>query len=219
MVLKDVNAPKRSPSAYILFCQKNRASVADDNPEATMVEMSAILGKMWSETKETDRAPFVNSALKSKAKYTKELEAYKQTNGYVEFQKRKMGHKLIAKYASRIPGAKRKNLYKTFPNDPNKPKKPSSAYFLFSNDNRNEVAGNNPGAGLAVIGKILGNMWKKANATTKAKYERENKRSQETYYTALGKYESTPQCKAYRELREQYDAEKKQMAKKGSRNK
>eukprot|EP00494_Astrolonche_serrata_P027659 UN27923 len=129
MVLKDPNAPRRTQSAYMFFCQKNRERLADDNAESSMVEISAMLGKMWSETSESDRVSYVNASSKSKANYEKEMEAYRQTNEYAEFQKRKQTHNLIAKYAIRIPGAKKKNLYKSFPSDPNKPKQPSSGFF------------------------------------------------------------------------------------------
>eukprot|EP00494_Astrolonche_serrata_P023010 UN23267 len=111
------------------FCDKHRDDVMNDNPNAIMVEVSAMLGKMWSETNENSRAPFVSSMQKSKARYEKEMEAYRQTNEYVEFQKRKNLHNLIAKYVDRIPDAKKRTVYKSFPTDPNKPKGPNNAFF------------------------------------------------------------------------------------------
>eukprot|EP00494_Astrolonche_serrata_P002377 UN02383 len=87
-----------------------------------MVEISALMGKLWSETSEKARAPFVTAMEKSKAKYEKEMESYRQTSEYEEFQKRKKSHNLIAKYVERIPDAKKKSCYKSFPTDPNKPK-------------------------------------------------------------------------------------------------
>eukprot|EP00494_Astrolonche_serrata_P022590 UN22847 len=103
--------------------------MGNDNPDASMVELSSMLGKLWAEQNEKDRSPFVKKATTAKAKYDKAMEAYKQTSEYAEFQKLKRSHNLIAKYAIRIPGSKKKNMYKTFPSDPNKPKRPSSAYF------------------------------------------------------------------------------------------
>eukprot|EP00494_Astrolonche_serrata_P026807 UN27070 len=86
MVLKDENAPERTRSAYMYFCDKHRDDVMNNNPDSIMVEVSAILGKMWSETSEKTRSPFVSKMEKSKAKYEKEMEAYRQTSEYVEFQ-------------------------------------------------------------------------------------------------------------------------------------
>eukprot|EP00494_Astrolonche_serrata_P022663 UN22920 len=129
MVLRDVNAPTRTRSAYMYFCDKHRDSVENDNPDASMVEVSALMGKLWSETSEKARAPFVSKMEKSKAKFEKEMEVYRQTSEYEEFQKTKKTHNLIVKYVEKIPDAKKKNVYKSFPSDPNKPKKPMSSYF------------------------------------------------------------------------------------------
>eukprot|EP00494_Astrolonche_serrata_P001931 UN01937 len=93
-----------------------------------MVEISAVLGKMWSETSDKSRTPFVNAAAKSKAKFDKEMETYRQTSEYTEFQKRRNLHMLIQKYVEKIPGAKKKNVYKVFPTDPNKPKQASTSF-------------------------------------------------------------------------------------------
>eukprot|EP00494_Astrolonche_serrata_P026817 UN27080 len=60
-----------------------------------MIEISAVLGKMWSETGEKARTPFVKSSEKSKAKFDKEMEVYRQTPEYSEFQKRRNMHMLI----------------------------------------------------------------------------------------------------------------------------
>eukprot|EP00494_Astrolonche_serrata_P021991 UN22240 len=140
-----------------------------------MVEISAALGKLWSETSEKARTPFVNSSAKSKAKYDKEFEAYRQTSGYTDFQKRRNLHNLIQKYVQKIPGAKKKNVYKVFPTDPNKPRQPSSSYFLFANDNRDSMMKKNPDATMAEIGKMLGAAWKKVSATSRSKYENNRK--------------------------------------------
>eukprot|EP00494_Astrolonche_serrata_P017223 UN17403 len=55
------NAPERTRTAYMYFSDKYRDDVMNNNPDAIMVEVSAMLGKMWSETSENARAPFVSS--------------------------------------------------------------------------------------------------------------------------------------------------------------
>eukprot|EP00494_Astrolonche_serrata_P022230 UN22487 len=206
MVMRDENAPQRTRTAYMFFCDKNRNKVVKNNPDSTMVEISALMGKLWSETNEKARAPFVTSMEKSKAKYEKEMEAYRQTSEYTEFQKKKNLHNLIAKYVEKIPGAKKKIAYKTFPSDPNKPKRPLSAYFLFSNDNRDSVTKKNPDASMAEIGKMLGEAWKKASGTVRSNTKTECK-LKEKYDVAFEKYQSTKKCKEYLALREEYDKE------------
>eukprot|EP00494_Astrolonche_serrata_P026107 UN26368 len=114
MVMRDENAPQRTRTAYMYFCDKNRSNVSNDNPDSTMVEISALMGKLWSETSEKARAPFVTAMEKSKAKYEKEMESYKQTPEYEEFQKKKKLHNLIAKYVEKIDGAKKRMCIKHF---------------------------------------------------------------------------------------------------------
>eukprot|EP00494_Astrolonche_serrata_P026508 UN26770 len=140
-----------------------------------MVEISAALGKLWSETSEKARTPFVNSSAKSKAKFDKEMEAYRQTSEYMDFQKRRNLHNLIQKYVEKISGAKRKTFIKYFQLIPNKPNQPSSSYFLFANDNRDSMMKKNPDATMAEIGKMLGAAWKKVSTTSRSKYEKQQK--------------------------------------------
>eukprot|EP00494_Astrolonche_serrata_P002381 UN02387 len=79
-----------------------------------MTEVMAALGKMWSETSDKVRTPFATQAAKSKAKYDKEMEKYRQTPEHTEFQKRRNLHMLIQKYVNQIEGAKRKAFIKYF---------------------------------------------------------------------------------------------------------
>eukprot|EP00494_Astrolonche_serrata_P022182 UN22439 len=101
-----------------------------------MIEIGAMLGKMWSETSEKARAPFVSKMEKSRSKYEKEMEKYKQTSEYSEFQKKRKVHDLVSKYVAKMPNAKKRAVYTQFPSDPNKPKSPGSSYFIFANEKR-----------------------------------------------------------------------------------
>eukprot|EP00494_Astrolonche_serrata_P022987 UN23244 len=79
----------------MLFCDKNRDKVVKNNPDYAPSEVMAALGKMWTETSDKVRTPFVNTASKSKAKYDKEMEKYRQTPEFTEFQKKRKSHMLI----------------------------------------------------------------------------------------------------------------------------
>merc|ERR1712071_441256 len=56
--------------------------------------------------------------------------------------------------------------------DPNCPKKPSTAFFLFMADNRERIKQEHPGIAPAQIGKILGGEWKVFDPVQKGEYER-----------------------------------------------
>merc|ERR1719420_2367108 len=55
--------------------------------------------------------------------------------------------------------------------DPNAPKKPSTAFFLFMADNRQRVKDENPNITPAHIGKVLGEEWRELDQKDKAEYE------------------------------------------------
>lgn len=55
--------------------------------------------------------------------------------------------------------------------DPNAPKRPLSAYMLFSQDKRAEVKEEKPDVTFGEIGKILGAKWKEADEAERKPYE------------------------------------------------
>lgn len=55
--------------------------------------------------------------------------------------------------------------------DPNAPKRPTTAYFYFMNENRARIKKENPSVTFGEIGKLLGEQYKKLSAAEKKKYE------------------------------------------------
>jgi len=51
--------------------------------------------------------------------------------------------------------------------DPNRPKRPMSAFVLFGQDNRDRIKKENPTATFGEVGKLLGEEWKKASDAQK----------------------------------------------------
>eukprot|EP00494_Astrolonche_serrata_P022115 UN22371 len=74
----------------------------------------------------------------------------------------------------------------------------------------------NPDASLAEIGKMLGEAWKKASATAKSKYAKQQQKLKEKYDTMLQNIKKQRNRKKYLALREEYLAERKKMNSKQS---
>merc|ERR1719378_1544771 len=55
--------------------------------------------------------------------------------------------------------------------DPNAPKRPMGAYFLFMNDHRDATKAENPGLKIGEIAKLLGQKWANIEKEEKEKYE------------------------------------------------
>jgi hypothetical protein len=58
---KKSDKPKRPLSSYILFCQEQRAHVKSKNPNATGTQITTLLGQMWKELSQEDKARYSSS--------------------------------------------------------------------------------------------------------------------------------------------------------------
>merc|ERR1719427_1300912 len=111
----------------------NRKRVVQGMPTGYSIkQLSTKLGEMWASLPEEQKVP-LNEQYKEEMKvFVKHMAVYKRTSNYTKFRKQKEEHALMK--------AKSKKFHK----DPNKPKAPSSAYFLFLADKREETKMNFP---------------------------------------------------------------------------
>ena len=72
--------------------------------------------------------------------------------------------------------------------DPNAPKRPMSAYFLFMNDMRSSVREKNPDFGIGDIAKAMGKMWGEISPAEKAKYEKLAAEARKKWETDVAEY-------------------------------
>merc|ERR1712065_102831 len=75
---KDPNAPKGPVTAFLLFNKEVRASVKEENPEATFAEIGKKIGEKWKSLTDSEKKPFQDKADVAKAKYQRELAEYKK---------------------------------------------------------------------------------------------------------------------------------------------
>jgi high mobility group protein B1 len=76
--VKDPNAPKRSLSAFFWFCNDERGKVKEKNPEYGVGDIAKELGRRWSDADPESKGKFEAMAEKDKARYDKEMTAYKK---------------------------------------------------------------------------------------------------------------------------------------------
>merc|ERR1712179_615556 len=72
--------------------------------------------------------------------------------------------------------------------DPNAPKKPLSAYFLFSQDERLKVKAEYPDYSITEVAKELGRRWASIDPAVKQSYEQRYQESRRQYEQALQAY-------------------------------
>ena len=73
---KDPNAPKRSLSAYLFFCNDVREQVKKKNPDKKMTEIASVLATQWNALPEKKRGKYDKMAETDKKRYEEEMAAY-----------------------------------------------------------------------------------------------------------------------------------------------
>lgn len=76
---KDPNAPKRPLSAFFMFCQEFRSVIKKQNPTFGIGDIAKQLGHQWEVV--GDKSKYEALAGKDKARYEKEMTAYKSGGG------------------------------------------------------------------------------------------------------------------------------------------
>ena len=80
IVTKDPNKPKKPASAYIHFTNSYRDMIKEQNPNASLGEISKMLGGIWQELESNDKLPFEKKFEEDKNRYKKEIEIYNSQN-------------------------------------------------------------------------------------------------------------------------------------------
>lgn len=161
--------PTKPKSAYICFVQSIREDFQKENPETkpNFSEISKLASEKWKVLSESEKKKFVDLAVIDKERYAEASKIYETSDIGIAKQKEAK----LAKKAAK---------------DPNKPKKPLSAFLFFSNEFRKSVKESHPEFKLGDIAKMLGQMWSKCE--NKSKYEKMNEAAKVEYDKAMDKY-------------------------------
>lgn len=74
---KDPTAPKRNPSAFLLFSLTKRKELKGKNPDLKNTEISRILGELWRNTRAEEKRPFVEREQKERESYKERMSAWR----------------------------------------------------------------------------------------------------------------------------------------------
>lgn len=86
-----------------------------------------------------------------------------------------------------LPTAKSKKSKK----DPNAPKKPLSAFMIFSGENRAKILEANPGTSFGDTGRLLGEAWKKLNDSQRSVFTKKATEAKTKYTVDFAAYTET----------------------------
>jgi len=166
---KDPNKPRGRTTAYAFFVMEEKEKYQKANPgvKINFGDFSKQCGKKWQGMDEDAREPFDEKASTDKIRYDREMADYKPPPGTGKGKK----------------GAKKRKK------DPNAPKRPQTAFFVFSTKHREEVK-KELGEGVRVgdIAKRLGEKWKELTDEDKTEYNEEAARQKVDYDKAMEEY-------------------------------
>jgi len=167
--------PKRPVGgAYGIFLNENRAKFTKATAGQKASAVAQMAGAEWKTLSDEDKKPFQKKFEEVKAKFEKDMAAFKAAGGVVE-------KGVLGKRKERREGKKK---------DKNAPKKPTGgAYGQFLKEKREEIKKSLPGDHkITDVTKKAGEMWKKLDDTAKKPYEAKFQKAQEEYKKAFEEY-------------------------------
>eukprot|EP01062_Namystynia_karyoxenos_P077868 TRINITY_DN7935_c0_g1_i1.p1 TRINITY_DN7935_c0_g1~~TRINITY_DN7935_c0_g1_i1.p1 ORF type:complete len:233 (+),score=117.72 TRINITY_DN7935_c0_g1_i1:92-700(+) len=181
--VEEFGGPKRPASAYLLFVNHNRETIANELGTKAPPAIAKSAGERWAVLGEEDKAVYQNQAKDLKEKYDAEMEKFKKTDDYQRYVEAKKEVK-TAKAAKQADKRDREEAEK-----PKKakrvraegePKRPQTAFFLWLNaEGRAQAKVKNPSASIGEVGKIAGDIWK--DMADKQQWEDKAKEAKEQY--------------------------------------
>ncbi|CAO2579564.1 High mobility group protein B1 [Lemmus lemmus] len=148
----DPKKPRGKMSSYAFFVQTCQEEQKKKHPDASanFSEFSKKCSERWKTMSTKEKGKFKDMAKADKARYEREMKTYTPP-----------------------PKGETKMKFK----DPNAPKRPPSAFFLFCSEYRPKIKGEHSGLSIGDAAKKLKEMWnnttKKKAAKLKEKYEKE----------------------------------------------
>lgn len=155
---RDVHAPKRNMSAYLLYQNAMRDQFKRENPGMTFGQLAKYTSHMYKNLTSEERATWDTKAKLDKIRYDQELSQYVPPPGH------DARGNLIDEHRPR-----RRN--KRPPKDPDAPKRASGAYVFFTNEMRPMVMKQFPGIKFVEMGRILGERWRALTPEEKTRHE------------------------------------------------
>ncbi|CAK0814706.1 unnamed protein product [Prorocentrum cordatum] len=144
-----VTPPKRPASSYMLWLNENRGRLQSELGTKNVAQIAKEAGRQWGEIEARVKSEYEGRVAALKREYDVELAKFVAAGGKVA----KGGRNSKAK------------------KDPNTPKRPMGAYFLWLSENRDRLQSELGTKNVAQIAKEAGRQWGEIEARVKSEYE------------------------------------------------
>lgn len=86
---KDSTAPRVPLTGYVRYLNDRREAVRTGNPNLSFAEITKMLASEWGSLPADKKQEYLDAAEQDRERYTREYNAYKQTEAYKQFAKQK----------------------------------------------------------------------------------------------------------------------------------
>jgi len=189
----DTATVKKPQSAYFIWLNKNRESIQKEVGAKDFKTVQGKASELWKALSEQDRKPFEEEAAQLKEAFLK----FKETDE----GKAALAAKKEEKHGKQTLQEKRaiKAAVKSVEKD-DKLKKPTSAYWMWLNDNREKIrAALGEGHKITDVSKKGGEMWKALSDADREPWETKAKAAKDAHEAFLKSPEGEAAMKAYKE--------------------
>merc|ERR1711976_151221 len=171
----DDGRPKGKVTAYVFFVRHQHE--VNKDIKLPFSEFSKQCSKIWKDMTLAEKEPFQAQADADKERYDEELKVFKANGGVITNSNGK-------------PTKKSRQEAK----DPDLPKRPRAAFFLYSVAMRETVRLKNPGFKVTDVARELGRLWREVDEETKSKFQQEADVEKEEYHKKMAVYRQKKQA-------------------------
>jgi len=197
--ISDPKAPKRPLSGYFMWMASGvRDKLLSENKGKKVSEVTKSCGDLWRKMPDKEKKIWQDKSQREKNVWNKKMKAYKKTNSFKQFQKRKQEAAMM-----KVKNAKK-------PKDNNKPKRPLTGFFRFVRKFRKDHSEMK----VTEVTKAAGAEWKILSKAEKKKYVEAAAREQANYQKDLKKYQKSDEYKQYQEKVKAFQTKQKMKMKK-----
>jgi len=179
-VTKDPHAPKGPKSAYILFLSETRDKIKTENPDLDFQGLAKKVGSEFKALSDTERSKWDDLAKQDKQRYLDEMEDYEPPKGFGKDGKKESSS------GGAGGGGKKKKVKK----DPDAPKRPMTAYFMYMNEQRPLIKQENPDIKFGEIAQVISKKFKALTEDQQEKYNKLASKDKERYKKEMAAYKS-----------------------------
>merc|ERR1740139_1049439 len=174
---RDVNAPKRNVSTYLLYQNSMRDQFKAENPGMSFGQLSKFTSHMYKALVPEEKNFWEQKALEDKARFEVEMANYQPPPGHDA----KGNFIMSAMKESKRPRRKP-------PKDPLAPKRARGSYVFFTYDARPQILREYPDIKFIDLGHVMGERWRALTPEEKYQYEGLAKQDKIRFAQEMEKY-------------------------------